>query len=175
MQSVTLKAAEDADAAAGTAVILHRGDEADFDGVEYRLNVTEADNDAALVLSAPSLTVTEASSAGFNVQLAAKPGGSVTVAVARKDGNYQDSDLSVKAGTSLTFTTGDWNTAQPVTLSAAEDMDTRNDTAEFTLKASGGDYNNVVATLTATEERHESARVRVRSGFCDGVSDGFRG
>ena len=151
VQSVTLTATDDADAAAGVTTILHRGDEADFDGIEYRLSVTEADDDAALVLSTSSLTVTEAGSASFNVQLAAKPGGSVTVAVARKDGDDQDSDLSVKAGTSLTFTTGDWNTAQPVTLSAAEDMDTRNDTAVFSLKATGGDYGGVSATLTATE------------------------
>ena len=150
-QTVTLTAGEDADGAAGTAVILHRGDEADYDNLEYRLIATEADNDAALTLSVRNLTVTEASSASFSVQLAAQPGGNVNVAVARKTGDDQDSDLSVKSGASLDFTASNWNTAQPVMLTAAADTDSNGDTAEFTLTATGGDYGGVSATLTATE------------------------
>ena len=62
-QSVTVAAANDDDAAAGTAVILHRGDQAEYEGVEYRLNVTEDDDDAGLVFSASSVTVRETGSA----------------------------------------------------------------------------------------------------------------
>ena len=49
------------------------------------------------------------------MRLSAQPAANVTVAVARTSG---DTDLTVSAGASLTFTTANWNTAQDVTLAA---------------------------------------------------------
>ena len=79
-------------------------------GSNIGLNVTEADNDAALVLTTTSLTVTEAGSASFGVKLAAKPTGSVTIDTVRASG---DTDLTITTGASLVFTTINWNTSRP--------------------------------------------------------------
>ncbi len=72
--------------------------------------------------------------------------------VARKSGG--DTNLTAAPGT-LTFTTTDWNTAQTVTLSAADDTDNDNGVAVFTHTASGGQYGGVGAALTAVEAENE--------------------
>ena len=46
---------------------------------------------------------------------------------------------------SLTFSTSNWNTAQTVTVSAAEDDDAAQDTATVTHTVSGGDYGAITA------------------------------
>ena len=46
---------------------------------------------------------------------------------------------------SLTFTTGNWNTARPVTVYAAPDDDAVAETATLTHAVSGGDYGTVTA------------------------------
>ncbi|MBF2760016.1 MAG: hypothetical protein ISN28_07055 [Ectothiorhodospiraceae bacterium AqS1] len=45
--------------------------------------------------------------------------------------------------TSLTFTTGNWGTAQTVTVNGAEDADGIDDTATLRMTAAGGGYNDV--------------------------------
>ena len=57
------------------------------------------------------------------MKLAFQPASDVTVSVARVSG---DTDLTVSGGASLTFTAANWNTAQTVTLAAAEDVDLAN-------------------------------------------------
>ena len=64
------------------------------------------------------LTVAEGSSNTYTVVLAAQPISNVTVTVTRKTGG--DSDLSL-SGSPLTFTSTNWDTAQTLTVSAAED------------------------------------------------------
>ena len=92
----------------------------------------------------------------YQVRLATKPSDDVTVTVARKSGNDQDTDLSVKTGASLTFTSSNWSTDQNVVLAAAEDADALNGTAVFTHTAKDGGYDNVSAELTATERDSDS-------------------
>ncbi|MEU8140843.1 glycoside hydrolase family 48 protein [Nonomuraea sp. NPDC048901] len=103
-----------------------------------------ADNTPALVVSPTSLAVPEKGTAAFGVRLSRAPTGTVTVATARTSG---DTDLTVSSGASLTFTTANWNTAQNVTLAAADDTDTTAGSATFTVSASG--YSPI--TVTATE------------------------
>ena len=50
----------------------------------------------------------------------------------------------------LIFTTSDWNSAQTVTVMAAEDTDIADDIATLTHTASGGNYAAATATLTVT-------------------------
>ena len=151
-QSVTLLAAQDADAAAGSAMIAHRGSGSDYAGFQGTLAVNEADDDAALALSASSVTVPESGTATYGVRLAARPGSAVTVtAMVRDDGTW-DGDLTVASGAALTFTTGNWDDWQTVTLTAAADADSARGTAIFVHAASGGDYDTAqAAELLATE------------------------
>ncbi len=66
-----------------------------------------------------SLSIPEGSTNSFNVHLTLQPNATVTVSVYRVSGG--DSDLSIQSGSSLVFTTTNWETNQPVTLRAAED------------------------------------------------------
>ncbi len=100
------------------------------------------DDSAGLVLSATTLTVAEGGSGTYTVALASQPTAEVTVTVGGVSGEVTvdtDGDTGGNQNT-LTFTTGDWNTAQTVTVSADEDGDTDNDSATLTHTAAGGDY-----------------------------------
>ncbi len=150
-QTVTLAAAEDTDGLDGTAVIVHTASGGGYGSVTAELTATEADNDRGITLSATTATVAEDSTANYSVKLATQPTASVTVTVARKTGNDHDTDITVSAGSSLTFTTDNWDTNQTVTLAAAEDSDGLDGTAVIVHTATGGGYNSVTAELTATE------------------------
>ena len=97
----------------------------------------------ALVVSAANLTVPEGGSAAFTVKLAAQPAADVVVNVAKATGG--DADLAT-AATTLTFTPANWNAAQAVTVTAAEDGDATNGAASFTLSSSGLPSKSVTAT-----------------------------
>ena len=173
-QTVTLEAAEDHDGDNGTAVIEHTASGGGYGSVTAELTATESDNDTkAITLSSPSgVTVTEGSTASYKVKLATKPSASVTVTVARKSGNNQDTNLSVKTGSSLTFTTSNWNSDQTVTLQAAQDPDGENGTAVFTHTASGGGYNGVGRELTATEADDDTKAITLTPSTGVTVSEG---
>ncbi len=78
-------------------------------------------NPAGLSPSQSTLSVVEGSSATYSLVLDAEPSGSVIVDVSG------GGDVTVEP-VSLTFTAADWDMAQSVTVSAAEDVDTVNDT-----------------------------------------------
>lgn len=101
-------------------------------GVIRRIAATSAAQN--VIVYPTALNVVEGSTAVFSVRLAALPGGNVTVSVAKAGG---DADVNATAGTSLTFTTANWNVLQTVTISAAEDADLANDTATFTVSSAG--------------------------------------
>ena len=98
----------------------------------------------AVVTSAGAVAVNEGGSASFTARLSSAPAANVTVSASRTSG---DADLSVSSGASLTFTPANWNTAQTVTLAAAQDADTTAGTATFTLGGTGV----TSAAVTATE------------------------
>lgn len=83
-----------------------------------------------VLLSANDVQVAEGGTATLDVQLSANPGKTVVVTVSHFSG---DADLSVASGASLTFTTGNWNTPQTVTLAASQDADTAHSGATFRL------------------------------------------
>ena len=88
--------------------------------------------------------MTEGDDAEYTVRLATQPTATVTVAVT----GQASTDLTLSAA-SLTFTTSTWNTAQTVTVSAAEDDDAVNDAATLLHTASGGDYAGETAEVGA--------------------------
>gem|GEM_PF-4716912 len=98
-----------------------------------------------LQTSVSSLNVPEGSTNQFSVRLTSRPAATSTVTVSRTSG---DTDISVQSGSSLTFTTNNWNTYQPVTLAAApDDLDYTNGTAIIRCELEGLD----IEYLTATE------------------------
>ena len=150
-QSVTLTALEDDDAVSGSSVITHTASGGNYDGVTRVLAVTESDDDSVgLSLSVSEITVTEGSEAPYAVQLVTRPSDTVTVAVTAGSGS--DPDLQIASGSSLTYTTENWSTAQSVTLTAVVDSDALDGTATVIHTASGGDYASVSIELSVTEK-----------------------
>ena len=96
-----------------------------------------------ILVTTTSLTVNEGSSNTFGVRLAAQPGSNITVNIAETSGN---ADVTGSPST-LTFTPGNWDTNQTVTVSAAEDPDTANEGATITASSTGLTDQNVVITV----------------------------
>ena len=149
-QTVTVSAAEDADALQDTATVTHTvsgGDYASF--AASSVSVTVQDNDVAGVAVSPtSLTIDEGDDATYTVELNTQPSGNVTVAI-----TTNNSDVT-PSSTSLTFTTTNWSAEQTVTVTAGDDDDAANDSAKLTHNPSGGGYNsvsNVDLTVTVTD------------------------
>ena len=122
-QEVTVSAAEDDDATDGTATIEHAVSGGDYAGVTAdSVRVTESDNDTRGVTVTPTvLSVTEGSSEKYTVALDTPPSADVTISLSF-DRRFGCEDITVDKP-SLTFTTENWNAAQEVTVSAAEDDD----------------------------------------------------
>ena len=143
-QTVTVTAAHDDDGADDTATLTHTVAGGEYASVTAALPVTVVDDDRAIVLSPASLSVDEGDTTGvtYTVKLATQPSETVTVAVSGHTGT----DVSVDK-TTLTFTTGNWNTAQTVKVTAADDADGADDSETLTHTAAGGEYVSVTATL----------------------------
>ena len=109
------------------------------------------DDERGVTISKGTLTVTEGGSNTYTVVLDSEPTGAVTVTVGGAAGDVTtDTDTGTSGDqTALTFTTSTWNTAQTVTVSAAEDDDAVADaTVTLTHTVAGGDYgtNSVTAS-----------------------------
>ena len=122
-QTIILAAAEDSDSSDGQAVIGLSGN-----GLQpVQVTAKEIDNDQItpvyqIKTDKSTITVAEGASATFNVRLTADPGQLVAVTVGHQSG---DLDISVTSGGTYYFDPSNWDSDQPVTLSAAEDADTR--------------------------------------------------
>jgi len=101
-----------------------------------------------LVVAPTAVSVNEGGSATFNVSLSAQPSANVEVTIA----TFGDGDITTGA-TTLTFTPSNWNTAQPVTVNAAEDADADNGVATVTVSSTG----LTSVDVTATEVDNDSA------------------
>ena len=158
-QSVTVTAAQDDDAADDTVTLTHTAGGGEYASVSDTLAVTVDDDDApALVLSESAVTVTEGDATGtsYTVKLSHVPTTTVTVAVSGHSGTDVTLDKA-----SLTFTTSNWNTAQSVAVTAAQDDDAADDTVTLTHTASGGEYASVSDTLAVTVDDDDTAGVRI--------------
>ena len=131
-QTVTVSAAQDADAVNDAASIAHavnasssanEYDAATIAGVA--VTVTD-DDDAGVTVSETTVTAPEGGSATYTVVLDAQPTSDVVINVTKSG----SSDVTVSPAT-LTFTTANWDTAQTVTVSAAQDADAVNDAASI--------------------------------------------
>ena len=138
---------------------------------------TVTDDDQGLVFIPTPVTVTEGSSAEYTVQLSAAPNADVTVTVS----GHASTDLAVDTDSqmdgdqaTLTFTTGNWNKPQTVTLTAAADDDADNDKVTLRHTAAGGGYVSVTGDLAVTIEDTDTPppAVDLSLAIAGGDSDG---
>jgi ELWxxDGT repeat protein len=127
-QYVTITAADDGDARDGTATLRFTA----TDWEDATVSLTEADNDRRIVVSSEPISVREGQEISFDVWLSAKPEGDVIVTAAWLGG---DIDVGVTRGSQLTFTTGNWDQPQQVTVSARDDANIINDITRLSLSA----------------------------------------
>ncbi len=147
-QAVTVSAAEDADAWNGSATIEHAVSGGDYGSLTASsVTATESDNDEAGVTVTPTeLTVREGASATYAMFLTSAPTEPITIDMVVSG----DPDVTITP-LSLAFTSDNWDTAQQVTVMAAEDTDREDDAAMLDHKASGGDYGEVtIADVVVT-------------------------
>ena len=157
-QTITVTPVKDDNAVGETVTLTHTLSGGDYVGIaadSVTVNLIDSDT-GNLVLSKQSLTVTEGDATGvrYTVKLATKPSGEVTVTIS----GHASRDLTLDK-TTLTFTVGNWNTAQTVTVEAGHDDDDANDNATLTHTASGGDYASVTKNLLVTVTDDDEAAV----------------
>ena len=150
-QTVTVTCAEDDDAVDDKATVTHTVDRPDRASVaDRRLTIRVTDNDeAGVTLSESSFNVNEVCDETYTIQLDTEPSADVTVTI----GDPANTAVTAEP-TTLTFTPGDWDIPQTVTVSCAEDDNAVNEESIVTHRIRGGDYEGVSApdvTFTVTD------------------------
>ena len=177
-RTVTVTAAQDDDAIDDTAIFSHSvaSTDGDYNGITVsEVEVTVTDDEMAGVSIAPAeLTIAEGGSDSYEVVLTSKPSHEVTVTISRSG----DGDVSID-DQELTFTDSDWETAQAVTVTAAQDDDAIDDTAIFShsVASTDGDYNGItVSEVEVTVTDDEMAGVSIAPAeltIAEGGSDSY--
>ena len=104
------------------------------------------DDERGVTIDPATLTVDEGQTATYTVVLTSVPTGAVTVTPSAP----ADAPVTVSPA-SLSFTDSTWNTEQTVTVSAAEDVDADDESAQIDHSVAGADYgsNSVTADAVA--------------------------
>ena len=160
-QEVTVTGVEDSDQDNESVTLVNHPDGGDYGNVrsvDVALNVIDNDNDViddddetpGITIMPRTLTVTEGDATGdsYTMVLDSQPTASVTVTM----GGFSGTDVSANPAT-LTFTTGNWQTAQTVTVTAGDDGDMVNDSVTLTHSAASSDgaYDGIpIASVTVT-------------------------
>ena len=134
-QTVTVAGVDDGDSANETVTVTNTASDGEYAGVTASVRVTVDDDDKPGITFTPaSLTVGEAGVGRYGVRLNAAPTADVTVAI-----SSSNPDVTVMPN-SLAFTSSNWETEQTVDVTAAEDADAADDTANLRHRPSGGGY-----------------------------------
>ena len=112
------------------------------------ITITDDDStDPGVTISKSALTVAEGASTTYTVKLNTEPGGNVTVTP-----TSSDTGAATVSG-ALNFTTGNWETAQTVTVTGEADTDTSNESVPVSHGVTG--YGSVTSgpnlTVTVTD------------------------
>ncbi len=129
-QAVQLSAAEDADAANGTATLTCSAEGARPAVVE----VSEADDELSIMLSTTDLTVDEGTTSNLQVRLNVDPSVAVTVTANRVSG---DADIGLSGGGPFVFTPATWSAWQDAPVYASDDADQQDGSAVIRFSAPG--------------------------------------
>ena len=140
------------------------------------MDVTVRDDETPGVSILPEeLTITEGGSDSYQVVLTSQPAHDVTVTISYSG----DQDVSID-DQELTFTDSDWETAQTVTVSAAQDDDARDDVATLShsVASTDTDYNGIsVSQVAVTATDDETAGVSIlpeELTIAEGGSDAYQ-
>ena len=142
-QRVTLTAFDDSNRTDNSFTLTHTASGGGYGSVTASLSVTVEDDDGpvqAHIDSGGIVSLTEGGSDTYRIWLDSAPTQQVTVAVTAP------SKVSVNPA-SLTFTTGNWSTAQTVTLEASHDNDTSDETQYVTHRATKGGYTTTLSRV----------------------------
>lgn len=140
-QTITVTAADDPDAVAGSTAIRLQ---ALALGVSRDVPVAVADDDQlTIATSASSVAVIEGSTTTLLVSLTAQPTATTTVTLSASTA----AELSVSPAT-LTFTTSSWSTAQAVSITGQPDLDLVHESGTLTLTAAGLPTRTLTTTVT---------------------------
>ena len=167
-QTVTVTGVDDANTGNEIVALGHTPTGGGYNGVVVsNVNVTTVDDDVAgLKVSPVNLTVAEGATATYAVRLNVAPTGTTTVTVGGATAKLTaDTDTGTPGDqTTLSFDAANWNTAQTVTVTGAEDADGADETVGLTHAVAGtGDY----AALAAI--RRPGVDVLVRDDETAGV------
>ena len=108
---------------------------------------TTGASNISIMLSTSTLTVNEGSNSSFTVRLAQQPSENKTVQL-----SVNNSDVRLDK-TQLAFTTSNWNVAQTVNVTVAEDDDYDNESCIISLSGSGLNSAVVNVTINDNDER----------------------
>ena len=161
-KAFTVAADDDAVDDDGESVLLGFGDlpERVSAGTTAAAEVSIVDDDtAAVAASVSSLSVAEGGEETYTVELGSEPTAAVTVTAAVAGGG----GVTVEPA-ALTFTAGDWDSPQTVTVAAGHDDDAVDGAATVTHTAAGGGYDAVSATVEVTVDDDDHPRVAVSFG-----------
>ncbi len=154
-QTVTVSVGQDDDSDPDRATVSHEvSGAAEYDGIDAAgVTVLISDDDpitlpatdaGSVTVEPLTLDITEGGDgASYTVSLDVEPSANVVI-----DVSSDNADVSTQPA-SLTFTTGDWQTAQTVTVSAGKDDDSDDETATVSHQVSGGNYDGVTAASVA--------------------------
>ena len=181
-QTVTVSAPEDDDVVSETPTITIAvndplSDDAYDPVADKTVNVTVTDNDTAgftVTQSGGTTNVTEGGATdSFDVVLTAQPSSNVVFNV-----SSNDTTAATVSPSTLTFTTGNWNTPQTVTVTAPEDDDVVSETPIITISVDGPSSDNAWdplpnQTVNVTVTDNDTAGFTVtQSGGTTNVTEG---
>ena len=146
-QTVTVSAAEDANAVDESESITLTASSDGFGGATKTVTVTVIDNDVAGIELIPSsLNATEGTAETYAIRLLSEPAGPVTINIVESGGIVSVSPLT------LHFAVSNWDASQQVTVQANLDGNTINETSTLIHTATSADpgYSGLSAILPVT-------------------------
>ena len=156
-QTVTVSGEEDDDANNETVTVSHSVSGYDSVSTADDVSVTVTDDDTAGVSVSPtSLSVNEGGTTTYTVVLTTEPSSSVTVTP-----SSGDTDVATLSPASLTFTSSNWDTAQTITVSGEEDVNSDDETVTVSHSVSGYGAVTTADSVSVTVSDNDTPGVNV--------------
>ena len=180
-QTVTVTAEQDNNAVDETVDVSYTAASTDtaynLTGDVVTVTVTDDEVTGVTIVLAASLLspVGEGGTGTYTVVLASEPSETVTVTA-----TSGDLDAVTVTPTILTFTTGNWATAQTVTVTAEQDNNADDETVDVSYTAASTDtaYNNLagdVVTVTVTDDEVAGVTIVLAASLLSPVGEGGTG
>jgi len=137
--------------------VAYSSGETAFNSVSETLNVTLVENKSPIVVSADTLSVNENATGTITVKLGAQPASDVVLNVVSND-----TDVATVDSATLTFTNGNWDSTQNITVTGVDNDTLGNGTATITISVTDGSSSDefdagVDKTVTVTVVNNDTA------------------